>query len=78
VFKERFIDLWAKKIGSKPYFDHILNWIATPGLRPRFEIILQDLFPSREYMLKWFGPAPRGLWPILYFRRFFRSFRMGK
>jgi hypothetical protein len=76
VFLERFVNWWIEKTRGRPSFDHLLTWITTPGLRRRFEIAFQDIFPSPEYMQKRYGPAPAGIWPIIYFRRLLHSFRL--
>ena len=79
VFLERFVNWWIEKTRGRPSFDHLLTWIITPSLRQRFEIAFQDIFPSPKYMRKRYGPAPAGIWPIIYFRRLLHSFRlMGK
>ena len=76
IFKERFVNLWIERTRGRASFDHLLFWIVTPGLKRKFEIAFQDIFPSPAYMQKRYGPAPAGFWPILYFLRLFRSFQL--
>lgn len=78
VFKERFVNWWIEKTRGRPSFDHPLFWITMPGLLRRLEVILKDAFPSPAYMRKRYGPPPAGLWPVLYFQRFFQAFRLMK
>ncbi len=74
VFLERFVNWWFEKTRGGQAYDHLLTWITTPGLKRRFAIAFQDIFPSLKYMQKRYGPAPAGHWPLLYFRRFSRAF----
>jgi hypothetical protein len=46
-----------------------VNWLTLPGVRNRIRYILETAFPSPAYMRKRYGPAPGGLWPVLYLRR---------
>jgi len=47
----------------------VLSWFTTPGFFLRLRYILESLFPGPTYLKEYFGPAPWGFWPLLYFRR---------
>jgi hypothetical protein len=70
---ESAVDAWIRATRGKPAFDHLLTWLAFPDWKQRPLIFLQDVFPGPEYLRQRYGRAPLGLWPLLYWRRFFRS-----
>lgn len=72
---EKLVDLWVEKTHGHPFSSHVLRWITFPRVWKRPLIMLQDIFPSLEYMISRYGNAPLGLWPLLYLQRFFRAFR---
>jgi hypothetical protein len=47
----------------------ILAWLTLPGLGRRCTYLLELTFPSRRYMRHRYGPAPGGVWPLLYLQR---------
>lgn len=47
----------------------LLYGLHLPGLRTRLRFLLETLVPSPTFMRDRHGPAPGGLWPLLYFRR---------
>ena len=47
----------------------MVSWLTMPGLSNRIRYILETAFPSAAYMRQRYGPAPGGLWPLLYLRR---------
>lgn len=71
---ERFVNFWIRHTLGHPVFDHVLRWFTFPRILERPLIMLQDIFPSPEYMVSRYGDAPLGLWPVLYVYRFFRAF----
>jgi len=73
---ERILNLWLDKTRGYPVFDHILKWLTFPRIWERPLILLQDIFPSPNYMISRYEKAPLGFWPLLYLRRFFRAFHM--
>jgi hypothetical protein len=46
-----------------------IDWLATPGFTRRLRFLFEILFPSPGYLRQRYGPAPVGLWPLLYLRR---------
>ena len=46
-----------------------VDWLTMAGLIDRIRYPLGMAFPNPAYMRKRYGPAPGGLWPLLYFRR---------
>jgi len=44
----------------------LLAWLTQPGLGRRLRYPLETAFPSPAYMGWRYGPAPGGLWPLLY------------
>lgn len=70
---ERFVNGWVERTGGRVALVHLLTWLAFPDWRQRVLIMLQDIFPSREYMQWRYGRAPLGIWPLLYFRRLFQA-----
>jgi hypothetical protein len=77
-YQERFVDFWITSMNDLPVYDHLLTWITFPRIWERPLIALQDVFPSKEYMIARYGNAPLGFWPLLYIRRFFRALRFLK
>ena len=72
-YQERFVDFWVNRMGDIPALDHLLTWITFPRILERPLIALQDIFPSKEYMIARYGKAPLGFWPLLYVGRLFRA-----
>ena len=65
--------LLMEKTQGKSVLDQFIPWFTIPGLGKRISIMLEDIFPGPAYMKKRYGAAPGGLWPLLYFRRFFNA-----
>ncbi|MFC2065211.1 nucleotidyltransferase family protein [Chloroflexota bacterium] len=70
---ERFVYAWMQKFTDQPTLLQILTWFTLPGAHRRFGLMLQDIFPGAAFMKKRYGPAPAGIWPLLYFRRLARA-----
>jgi hypothetical protein len=47
----------------------VLDWLTMAGLIDRIRFPLEMAFPGPAYMRERYGPAPAGLWPLLYLRR---------
>lgn len=69
---EQFIHMWYEKTNYSPDFEHFLTWLTMSGIKRRLSFILQEVFPGRDYLQRGYGSAPSGIWPVLYFFRFFR------
>jgi hypothetical protein len=66
---ERLIHRWWVK-NEKNSTVHVgLVWLTMPGLGNRLRYLAETACPGPRYMQQQYGPAPRGLWPLLYFRR---------
>ena len=70
---EYFVDLWIRKTRGNLIYDHLLVWLTFPRFWERPLIMLQDIFPSAEYMFDRYGNPPFGFLPALYLIRFLRS-----
>jgi hypothetical protein len=70
---ERFVDRWQAWAKGRPAFDSLLVWLTFPDWRQRPLIVLQDLFPSPDYLRLRYGPATLKTWPFLYLRRLARG-----
>jgi hypothetical protein len=66
---EHSIDWWLVKSKNKGNIIAILSWFTIPGVFRKFSYILETLIPSPAYLSKYYGPAPLGLWPLLYPKR---------
>jgi len=71
---EQFIHSWYKRTNYNPSFEHVLTWLTMSGMRRRLSYIFEDIFPNSAYLEKDCGPAPGGIWPLLYVCRFIRGF----
>jgi hypothetical protein len=74
--RELFVDRWIRVTHASPTLMTLLTWLTLPGMGRRFVLAFQDTFPCRDYMLRRYGAAPLGLWPLLYLRRFSHSVRL--
>jgi len=74
AISEKFIHLWYQKTNYNVSLEHFLTWFTMSGIKRRFYFILEDIFLSKDKMIKYFGPASFGFWPILYINRFLRIF----
>jgi hypothetical protein len=63
---ECWVDWWLVRIENKELTVGILAWFTTPGVFRRIGYILETLIPGPDYLKKYYGPAPWGLWPLLY------------
>lgn len=70
---EFFTMKWIENADERELPLVILYWLIMPGVKLRILMLLQDIFPSPGYMQKRYGPAPGGIWPMLYLRRYFRA-----
>jgi len=68
-FVERYVHDWSVAHRANHTVRAFLDWLALPGLSKRGQFLLETAFPSPNYMQQRYGPAPRGWWPMLYFRR---------
>ena len=75
ALSERLIQVWYEKTNNSLVSEHIITWLAMPGIKKRISFILEDVFPDRAYMTKYYGKAPGGVWPLLYFRRYYYLIR---
>lgn len=75
-FLEHFTLLWIKTIRARSTFMHLLYWITFPVWWQRGIIAFQDIFPSPRYLAYRYGKAPRGIWVLLYFRRFWHALNL--
>jgi hypothetical protein len=66
---ERWVDGWLEKSEGREKFLGMLAWFTTPGIFRKAGYILETLIPGPTYLIRYFGPAPLGLWPLLYLRR---------
>jgi len=66
---EHWVDGRLESVENKETIIGILAWFTTAGVLRRFRYILETLIPSPAYLKKYFGPAPLGLWPLLYLWR---------
>ena len=46
----------------------VLIWLTMPGLGNRIRYLLETAVPSPIHLQERYGPAPGGLWPLLYLR----------
>jgi hypothetical protein len=60
------VDGWLKKSKGRDKMLGILAWFTTPGVIRKAGYILETLFPGPAYLQKYYGPAPWGLWILLY------------
>jgi hypothetical protein len=66
---ERAIHHWVVAYKDNHSVRALLAWLTQPGLGRRMRYPLETAFPSLAYMRWRYGPAPGGLWPMLYLRR---------
>ena len=66
---ERWVEACLEKSKGREKLLGILAWFTTPGLLRKARYILESLIPGPTYLNKYYGPAPLGLWPLLYLRR---------
>jgi hypothetical protein len=66
---ERWFHHWVVEKKDNPTIRAVLDWLTMPGLGHRWRFLLETAFPGPAYMRRRYGPAPGGLWPLLYFRR---------
>lgn len=72
---ELFIHNWYERTNYNPSLEHLLTWLTMAGIMRRICYIMEEVFPDKIYLQKYFGPAPGGIWPLLYFKRFAHAFR---
>jgi hypothetical protein len=66
---ERTAHRWVVEKKDNPVIRAALAWLTMPGLGRRWRFLLETAFPGPAYMRRRYGPAPGGLWPLLYLRR---------
>jgi hypothetical protein len=66
---ERLVHRWWVENETNSAVHFGLIWLTMPGLGNRLRYLLETTCPSPHYMQQQYGPAPRGAWPLLYFRR---------
>jgi hypothetical protein len=66
---ERLVHRWWVENETNSAVHFGLIWLTMPGLSNRLRYLLETTCPSPRYMQQQYGPAPRGVWPLLYFRR---------
>ena len=66
---ERWVHYWVVDQKRSRTARVMFDWLTMPGLRARMGYLLETAFPSPTYMRQRYGPAPGGLWPLLYLRR---------
>ena len=66
---ERLVHRWWVENETNGAVHVGLVWLTMPGLGTRLRYLLETACPSPRYMQQQYGPAPGGLWPLLYFRR---------
>ena len=66
---ERLVHRWWVESETNSAVHVGLIWLTMPGLGNRLRYLLETACPSPRYMQQQYGPAPGGLWPLLYFRR---------
>ena len=69
---ERLVDWGLSRSTNKEAANILLSCWNTPGLLWRTRFFLETAFPGPAYLRHYFGIAPGNLWPLLYFRRFYR------
>jgi hypothetical protein len=63
---EGWVDDWVVKSKGKVKILGMLAWFTTPGVFRKLGYILETVVPGPAYLKKYYGPAPLGLWPLLY------------
>jgi hypothetical protein len=66
---ERLVHRWWVENETNSAVHVGLIWLTMPGLGNRLRYLLETACPGPRYMQQQYGPAPGGLWPLLYFRR---------
>lgn len=74
---ERTVHHWAVARKDNHTVRALLAWLTQPGWARRLRYPLEKAFPSPAYLRWRYGPAPGGLWPLLYLRRLGRAARYG-
>jgi hypothetical protein len=69
---ERLVDWRLTRSANHEAANILLSVGNTPGIFWRLRFFLETAFPGSAYLRYYFGQAPGGLWPLLYFRRFAR------
>ena len=47
----------------------VIDWLTLPTVVDRLRFPLEIAFPSRAFVVQKYGPAPGGVWPLLYLHR---------
>jgi hypothetical protein len=63
---ERRLDKWVLRSNGRERMLGMLAWFTTPGVFRKVGYILETLIPGPAYLKEYFGPAPLGIWPLLY------------
>ena len=66
---EQFVHRWVVAETPNPAVRAALAWLTMPGFGRRWRYALEQAFPGPNYLTQRYGPAPGGLWPLLYVRR---------
>ena len=66
---ERWLHNWLVADKGDLTRRSIVAWLSQPGWGHRPRYLAETVFPSPAYLQERYGPAPKGLWPLLYARR---------
>jgi hypothetical protein len=70
---ERITLWWNKRVSPSDSSDLIFSWIMMSGVKRKIGFFLENLFPEKTYMIRYYGPAPSGIWVLLYLLRITRK-----
>jgi hypothetical protein len=66
---ERVVHQWVVRYRGNHTVHAFLVWLTMRGMGRRGRYLVEQAFPGPAYLRQRYGPAPGGVWPLLYFRR---------